>query len=168
MKISSLFTIALFAAFTLVTACKNKADETSNQPISAPVDSSGIFNAQNTSEPAPTNPNEPHWKCPKNCAGSGGAAQGKCPVCGSDYVHNAAYHGTPPAAGSSPSDPIKINPENSTATPAQTPPPATASAQNAKGVFHYTCSKGCAGGAASAGNCAKCGNALTHNAAFHQ
>ncbi|MBK7358340.1 MAG: hypothetical protein IPI45_10600 [Saprospiraceae bacterium] len=50
-----------------------------------------------------------------------------------------------------------------------TPPaPGTAEpAQNAAGVWHFTCSKGCPGGAGTQGNCAKCGNPLTHNAAYH-
>lgn len=57
-----------------------------------------------------------------------------------------------------------------------TPPPASATtstpatsepAQNTGQVFHYTCSKGCAGGAASAGNCETCGSPLAHNQAFH-
>ncbi|MFT4697164.1 MAG: hypothetical protein ACI9SJ_000280 [Flavobacteriaceae bacterium] len=34
-------------------------------------------------------------------------------------------------------------------------------------VYHYTCNKGCAGGAAAAGNCGTCGNTLAHNQAFH-
>lgn len=34
-------------------------------------------------------------------------------------------------------------------------------------VFHYTCPKGCEGGAASAENCSNCGTTLVHNAAFH-
>lgn len=40
-------------------------------------------------------------------------------------------------------------------------------AQNAAGVWHYTCSKGCAGGAGDAVNCNTCGNLLIHNAAYH-
>ncbi|MBK8954152.1 MAG: hypothetical protein IPM34_01160 [Saprospiraceae bacterium] len=51
------------------------------------------------------------------------------------------------------------------------PPPAPTTpepAQNAKGVWHYTCPKGCEGGAGAQGNCAKCGTALAHNAAYHQ
>lgn len=40
-------------------------------------------------------------------------------------------------------------------------------AQNADGVWHYTCSQGCAGGAGSAVNCATCNNLLVHNAAYH-
>ncbi|MBT8265496.1 MAG: hypothetical protein KJO41_07045 [Bacteroidia bacterium] len=44
---------------------------------------------------------------------------------------------------------------------------ATEPAQNAQGVYHYTCSQGCAGGAASAVNCATCGNLLVHNQGYH-
>ncbi len=41
------------------------------------------------------------------------------------------------------------------------------SAANTSGVYHYTCSNGCAGGSSSAGTCANCGNTLAHNAAYH-
>lgn len=47
-----------------------------------------------------------------------------------------------------------------------TPPPAEP-AQNAKGVWHFTCPKGCAGGAGATGACPKCGGQLTHNTAYH-
>ena len=51
---------------------------------------------------------------------------------------------------------------------AATPNPATPEPpQNAEGVWHYTCSKGCAGGAGAAGNCATCGGPLAHNSAYH-
>ena len=86
-----------------------------------------------------------HYICPNNCEGSGGAGAGNCPVCGTAYVHNQAFHNQP--AGS-------------TTTPAN-------SAQNAAGQYHYICSNGCAGGSGSQGNCATCGSALTHNQAFH-
>ncbi|WP_228851806.1 hypothetical protein [Aegicerativicinus sediminis] len=39
--------------------------------------------------------------------------------------------------------------------------------QTAGGVFHYICNDGCAGGSASAGNCATCGKPLAHNQAYH-
>lgn len=56
-----------------------------------------------------------------------------------------------------------------TITPAPAAAPQTAEpAQNAKGVWHFTCPKGCEGGAGTQGNCAKCGSPLTHNAAYHQ
>ena len=56
------------------------------------------------------------------------------------------------------------------ATNATTTPKAatTEPAQNASGVWHYTCAKGCEGGAGAAGNCGTCGGALAHNAAYHQ
>lgn len=54
------------------------------------------------------------------------------------------------------------------ATNAATPNPATLeTAQNAQGVWHYNCAKGCAGGAGAAGNCATCGSPLAHNTAYH-
>ena len=55
-------------------------------------------------------------------------------------------------------------------TDMQTPPSATTPepAQNAEGIWHYTCEKGCAGGAGAAGTCASCGGPLAHNQAYHQ
>ncbi|MFN0216608.1 MAG: hypothetical protein ACKVT2_20295 [Saprospiraceae bacterium] len=46
-------------------------------------------------------------------------------------------------------------------TPTAEPP------QNASGVWHYTCPKGCAGGAGAATPCPTCGTALTHNQTYH-
>lgn len=34
-------------------------------------------------------------------------------------------------------------------------------------VWHYTCSKGCPGGAGTAVNCSTCGTLLVHNQAYH-
>lgn len=96
---------------------------------------------------ATVNPNVSHYICPNNCEGSGGASEGTCPVCGSTYMHNQAYHATPAAA----------TPQTTT----QDPP------QNSTGVWHYTCSNGCEGGAGSAIACATCGEMLVHNAAYH-
>jgi len=39
--------------------------------------------------------------------------------------------------------------------------------QNAAGLWHYTCPKGCAGGAGAATACATCGTTLTHSQAYH-
>ncbi|MBK6932513.1 MAG: hypothetical protein IPH12_17295 [Saprospirales bacterium] len=100
-----------------------------------------------------------HYTCPKNCKGSGGPTAGNCPVCGTAYVHNAAFHGqAAPAPGTA-------TPAGAIPNPAQ---PTPSPAKNAAGVYHYTCAKGCAGGAASAGKCATCGGDLAHNAAYHQ
>ena len=94
-----------------------------------------------------------HYICPNNCEGSGGAGQGTCPVCGTAYVHNQAFHSQPGGTTATPGTPAT--------------PPTPPAAQNAAGVYHYTCSNGCAGGSGTQGNCATCGNALVHNTAFH-
>jgi hypothetical protein len=98
-----------------------------------------------------------HYICPNNCQGSGGAAQGNCPVCGTAYLHNQAFH---------------ANDAQNQATPPPTPTPNPATpteepAQNAAGVWHYTCAKGCAGGAGTTTACSSCGGMLAHNAAYH-
>lgn len=92
-----------------------------------------------------------HYYCPNKCAGSGGPAGGKCPTCGADYVHNDAYHLMGQAA-----------PPNPGQQPQTAEPP-----QNAKGVWHYSCPKGCKGGSGTAGACAVCGTALAHNGTYH-
>lgn len=95
-----------------------------------------------------------HYTCSKGCAGGAGSAV-NCSTCGSLLVHNAAFHNnnnnntnSAPFAG-----PFADQPNQSTS--------------NKVGVFHYTCGNGCAGGSGSAGNCATCGAALAHNAAYH-
>lgn len=112
----------------------------------------------------------PHYYCPNSCEGSGGDAQGTCPTCGESYVHNAAFHNqTPTANPTSITSPPILGGDNPTtvSTPVTptTPPPSPA--QNANGVFHYTCPAGCAGGAGGAGNCTGCGGALAHNQEYH-
>lgn len=114
----------------------------------------------------------PHYICPNNCEGSGGSGAGTCPVCGTEYVHNQAYHNQQPTGTTTttPEGTQKVTFDGST-TPGQgasVTPPTPEPAQNAAGVWHYTCPNGCAGGAGSAGSCASCGTALAHNAAYHQ
>ncbi len=113
----------------------------------------------------------PHYYCPNKCAGSGGDAQGSCPTCGTAYVHNAAFHNQQPSvpnpvtttnAVTSDGTSITVPPPGGLTTP-NTPEPA----QNAAGVWHYTCANGCAGGAGGAGSCQVCGGALAHNSAYH-
>lgn len=114
-----------------------------------------------------------HYICPKNCAGSGGAGAGTCPVCGSEYIHNQAFHAqsqTPPPAEGGVNTATFQGGTGATGTPDLTSitPPMTEPAQNAAGVWHYTCTKGCAGGSGSAAACATCGATLVHNTAYHQ
>jgi len=98
-----------------------------------------------------------HYICPKNCIGGTGAAAGQCPVCQTEMAHNQGFHVGPNA--------------NSTTSPLSSPnlltTPTNSDGPNANGQYHYTCSKGCAGGSGKAGNCSNCGNTLAHNAAFH-
>ena len=63
-------------------------------------------------------------------------------------------------------DAIEVSTPPST-TPATPTPPTAEPAQNTAGVWHYTCSNGCAGGAGSAIACASCGSTLSHNSAYH-
>ena len=110
-----------------------------------------------------------HYTCPNNCAGSGAGEAGTCPVCGTAYVHNQAFHNQTPATTTQ-----KMTfPGSTTSVPADgsTPPvtpPTPEPAQNAGGVWHYTCANGCEGGAGGAGSCPKGGGALAHNSAYHQ
>jgi len=112
----------------------------------------------------PTNPNEAtpeapqndggvwHYTCSKGCAGGAGSAV-NCDTCGDLLAHNQAYHSN-----------TKSTP---TSIPFMTPSDAEPD-KNTAGVWHYTCGKGCVGGAGAAGNCGTCGSALTHNTAYHQ
>lgn len=163
MKLSHVLFLALISTFIAFTGCKdNKTDASTETPMTTSTEGA---NGQDpgTLSTGVSGSTEAHYKCPTaGCTGTGDS-QGKCPVCGADLVHNAAFHNqTPGAPGSSPANPVQVNPNNSPA--ATTAPPA---AQNAKGVYHFTCPKGHEGGAAAAGNCAKCGEALTHNQAYH-
>lgn len=119
------------------------------------------FDAVQTEPPVATG-SVHHYICPNNCEGSGGATQVNCPVCGTQYVHNQAYHTQAPSQGTTDPGATTVTP-GATTTPSNPPP-----AQNAAGVYHYTCPNGCEGGAATAGTCASCGAALAHNSAYHQ
>ncbi|MBX2926209.1 MAG: hypothetical protein KF852_00110 [Saprospiraceae bacterium] len=158
MKSAIILTVA-FAAF-LFTACSNDGSSKKADGDTSTATTPALNNTVATGAVM-------HYICPKNCAGSGGDAAGTCPVCGSEYTHNDAYHNQPaPPPGAAPA----AGPLSDPASPVITPPAPTATepAQNAAGVFHYTCSKGCAGGSGTAGTCAKCGGELAHNAAYHQ
>ena len=100
-----------------------------------------------------------HYICPNGHVGSGGAAEGTCSQCNAALVHNQAFH------DNQNSTQITTTPAGqNTQQPGQTQPEP---AQNAAGVWHYTCASGCAGGAGQPGNCAQCGGQLAHNAAYH-
>jgi len=149
----------------LLGACKGKTEDaqtTEPQTVTAPAGDV----TQNT--PPATVGTEAHFKCTKaGCTGTG-EAQGKCPICGSDLAHNPAFHNQAP--GTTPANATTIDPGTSitNTTPPPAPAQAPASAQNAKGEYHFACTKaGCKGGAGAAGKCPVCGSELAHNQAYH-
>jgi hypothetical protein len=83
-------------------------------------------------------------------------------------VHNQAFHASDAAPTIAPPTAAGQNPmfQDPSAAPAVVAPP-TEPAQNAAGVWHYTCAAGCAGGGAAAGPCSSCGSTLAHNQAYH-
>jgi transcription initiation factor IIE alpha subunit len=141
--------------------------------------------------PATSNSGVEHYTCPTGHAGKGGAAEGSCSQCGAALVHNAAFHAnegvqnviTDPTVNNAPASAPVITPQpseavspifrnNPTFPGGNVPAPATAGggtepAQNSRGVWHYTCPKGCSGGAGSDVACANCGATLVHNTAYH-
>lgn len=136
-----------------------------------------IDGAVDLNQPAPATPATPgaepaqnaagvwHYTCSNGCAGGAGAA-GNCATCGNALAHNAAYHGN--ADATTPPAPTPATTETATSNITFTGDPQNPEpAQNAAGVWHYTCSNGCTGGAGSAVACATCGNVLAHNSAYH-
>lgn len=171
MKFQNFLTFFALCAITFFSACKNEGDAARD----AAVDTAGgaavpdVSAIPGTTPPATSEPPQNaegvwHYTCPKGCEGGAGSAL-PCPKCGTTLAHNTAYH---PAPGS-PSTTITPTATNP-ATPAPTTPPAQTPEppQNASGVWHYTCPKGCAGGAGSAVACGKCGATLAHNTAYHK
>ena len=156
----------------LMVACGGETDTASNsQAATTPVANSPIIpppsDANTATTPPPTA--EPpqnaigvwHYTCPNGHPG--GAGEGlPCATCGTTLVHNTVYHESgdgavdPAAATTAATDPI-TDPAATTAEPPQ----------NASGVWHYTCSNGCAGGGGSATACATCGSTLAHNQGYH-
>ena len=178
MKFHSVLFTAALCAITVFPSCKNDSDASKNatpettgtQPATGTTDVAAAPFADPAIAPAPATTPPPatteppqnaagvwHYTCPKGCAGGAGAAAA-CAKCGTMLTHNTVYHGQPKAT-TTPGDAAGA------ATPATKPPEP---AQNAAGVWHYTCSAGCTGGAGAAGACAKCSKPLAHNQAYHQ
>ena len=103
-----------------------------------------------------------HYICSNNCENSGGAAAGNCPECKNPYTHNQAYHDK---------DFLKNGPLTVPDAPGTTPTTSKANqpspAQNAAGVYHYTCKNSHQGGSGTATTCSVCGETLVHNTAYH-
>lgn len=117
-----------------------------------------------TLEPAQNEEGTWHYICPNGCEGGAGSAE-TCGGCGATLIHNTGYHAN---ATTTTTQPQQVTGEDGQPEIIPSPPPTTEPAQNANGVWHYTCPNGCAGGAGSAGPCPTCGSQLQHNAAYHQ
>lgn len=162
MKLFNALTFVILSMTLLLSACQSNESkrirEEARESLPEPPPNVSTTPVSPTAPTPAVNSNVPHYKCPNNCEGGVGAAAGPCPVCGTQLAHNQAYHNQTNAT----------NPP-----PTVTPPPNVqqqqqpAPAQNAAGVYHYTCSNGCAGGAGSATACASCGATLVHNQAYH-
>ena len=167
--IKYIFVIALFT----VVAC-NSAPE---RPA-ALLDPNYIPPPEAAAPTAPTKAPEPaqnsigvwHYTCPNGHSGGSGSATA-CGDCGTTLVHNTTYHDAPSGAitpSANTSTVVPAGSEGINVTPNAVPTPKTPEpAQNSAGVWHYTCSNGCSGGAGSATACASCGSTLAHNSGYH-
>lgn len=161
MKYPKILAILLLTFSVAFYGCKDESKEpvtdtpaqNSNDP--APIDFNNTPTNNSTAQSGANAQGVYHYTCSNGCAG-GAASAGDCANCGNKLAHNQAYHANQNNTNTNTADPF-----NQSATNAAT-------GQNAAGVWHYTCSSGCAGGAGSAGNCASCGTALAHNQAYHQ
>jgi len=166
MKYFKIFPILLFCFAVSVQSCKDSATDSATEGTeSMEVTDSPMPPSPPTTEPAQNAAGVWHYTCGKGCAGGGGSAGTNCATCGGPLAHNQAYHANDNANPTNPTIAPPTNPTN--AMPTTVPPPTAEPAQNAAGVWHYTCGKGCAGGAGALGNCLKCGGALAHNQAYH-
>lgn len=188
MKILQIATAAFILTIGIFTACQNDNNAAQGSAGDIPTDNPAVIpgnlqegqgvisqDGQNPkvvtvpaadqaalAEPAQNAAGVWHYTCPKGCAGGGGMAS-PCATCGTTMTHNTAYHANDGAP--KPGNPATATQAAPTmAAPAQKPEPA----QNAAGVWHYTCPGGCSGGAGMASPCAKCGKTLTHNGEYHK
>ena len=151
--------LSLGLAFTACKGDKASSPDTATTTITTAPTTSIVPPATNTAATVVE-----HYTCPNGHAGYGAGQAGNCSQCNTPLVHNQAFHANDPVQTPAPlidNDP-SIPAAANTVTTAPTVP-----AQNAAGVFHYTCTSGCTGGAAGAGSCSTCGSALAHNQAYH-
>lgn len=165
--INSLFILAVIGFVACGEEKRERPDVVKDIPSSS--DNNALSNQNSNATPSNLNANSApsgdvqHYICPNDCAGSGGPSQGTCPVCGTAYVHNAAFHNQ---GNQAPQNQINVDGGDQLQN-IQQPQQQNSSPQNADGEYHYICSAGCAGGAGGPGSCSSCGAALEHNTAYH-
>lgn len=156
MKYFKIHTILLLSSVLFFYGCNDKS-KTPKQDTAKPVEVSDTpkpTNSNTTKEPAQNASGVWHYTCRMGCSGGDGSAV-NCKTCGIVLAHNTAYHGK--------TNSTTDNSPFATPNPTTTPEPA----QNAAGVWHYTCTQGHTGGAGSAVACKSCNTTLTHNTAYH-
>lgn len=165
MRISLICNVMILSMVLAFAACSNNGKTPASDLVpSTPADASAppatttTVTPQQPASPATNAAGVYHYTCSNGCAGGSGTA-GACATCGAQLAHNQAYHDGP-ASSTTPT----TNTQTTITPPTQTTP---SPAQNAAGVYHYTCSNGCAGGSGTAGTCASCGGQLAHNQAYH-
>ncbi|MDO6759726.1 hypothetical protein Q4566_05895 [Tamlana sp. 2_MG-2023] len=146
MKSIKILSTLLFGLAITFTSCKEETKAPKQNTVK-PVTTTRTA----TAEPAQNTSGTWHYICMKGCPGGSGTAE-NCKTCGMTLIHNQAYH---------------ANANNVQSSSPFAAPPTAEPSQNAAGVWHYTCTKGCMGGSGTAGTCKSCGNALAHNAAYH-
>ncbi|MFT6730109.1 MAG: hypothetical protein ACJA1H_001430 [Glaciecola sp.] len=164
MKYFKILALLLCSSVLFFYGC-NDSSKTPKQDSVKQVEVSDTPNPPVTATPSPTT-KEPaqnasgvwHYTCRIGCVGGAGSVV-NCGTCGMALAHNTVYHGKTSDATSS--APFATPPPATKATPAKEP------AQNASGVWHYTCAIGCLGGAGTAGSCNTCNGALSHNKGYH-
>lgn len=164
--------VILFS-IVLISACGNENSQKDNSSNEATEDlqvTQPIQSPSPETKQTPATVNIPagadgivhHYICADGCEGGFGNVNSPCPGCGKTLAHNKAFHSQDNAA---------TNPLSSDGNTIvnQVPPPTKepAPAQNAAGVWHYTCPTGCAGGGGAMGACSGCGGQLVHNKAYH-
>jgi hypothetical protein len=155
MKYLKLFLAVVIASVLSLSSCKEATKAPEKEPQKEfTIEDLATPSATTVQNPAAMDPPQNalgvwHYTCSQGCAGGAGTAT-NCATCGGLLAHNTSYH-------------AQANP-----TPNLTAQPATAPSQNAAGIWHFSCAKGCTGGSGTAGNCTTCGDALAHNQAYHQ
>lgn len=167
------FAFFLFVSTLVLFSCGSDSSS-SNEDTTSTTPPATTTPATTTSQPA-NNSGVEHYTCPEGHVGKGGPAAGKCSQCGAELVHNQAFHAgqqtPPPITGETGASATLSTGDGETQQNIQVTPPPPGQpepAQNANGVWHFTCAKGCEGGAGAIGPCPKCGEQLAHNQAYHQ